>query len=142
MRVSYGEMSAALRWVSIPASHTAHQPVPISFTHRKPPNPAKILPRSCKKTPQKPTNAPQKSRKKNPTETRPPSPAQRTPRHPPPHPPPVRGETSGYGKICNILFQTASPAWLCGISVCSVFVLRVRGAVFPLVSLSLVNCGC
>lgn len=56
--------------------------------------------------------------------------------------PPVRGETSGYGKICNILFQTASPAWLCGISVCSVFVLRVRGAVFPLVSLSLVNCGC
>lgn len=88
MRVSYGEMSAALRWVSIPASHTAHQPVPISFTHRKPPNPAKILPRSCKKTPQKPTNAPQKSRKKNPTETRPPSPAQRTPRHPPPHPPP------------------------------------------------------
>jgi len=54
----------------------------------------------------------------------------------------VRGETSGYGKICNILFQTASPAWLCGISVCSVFVLRVRGAVFPLVSLSLVNCGC
>lgn len=88
MRVSYGEMSAALRWVSIPASHTAHQPVPISFTHRKPPNPAKILPRSCKKTPQKPTNAPQKSRKKNPTETRPPSPAQRTPRYPPPHPPP------------------------------------------------------
>lgn len=88
MRVSYGEMSSALRWVSIPASHTAHQPVPISFTHRKPPNPAKILPRSCKKNPQKPTNAPQKSRKKNPTETRPPSPAQRTPRYPPPHPPP------------------------------------------------------
>lgn len=61
MRVSYGEMSAALRWVSIPASHTAHQPVPISFTHRKPPNPAKILPRSCKKTPQKNPRMPPKN---------------------------------------------------------------------------------
>lgn len=113
VRVSYGEMSEMLCWISIPPSQKTNQSVSLFFTHRGAlVSPEKLPPPALPDTKAKaPAAIPRENAEEN-------------------------------ENICNILFQIALKRLLGGISVRSVSVLRVRGTVFSACTPSLGHCGC